>query len=153
MVSILILDKYNDQVSNYRVSHGKEGRVILLWWGYRFWFLLIFWILCVHELGTFILNLSVFIFLMLFAHYRTICKNAKSFLGKISINVSNVKLFSNSFFQCFWLFYAFLVWMTAFNLHIKWFPWHQEPKWPQWPQQPHWLQWPLQPHFIKKPST
>ena len=26
--------------------------------------------------------------------------------------------------------------MTACTLHIKWFPWHQEPKWPQWPQQP-----------------
>jgi hypothetical protein len=31
---------------------------------------------------------------MLRALYRMICKNAKSFLGKNSLNVSNVKLFS-----------------------------------------------------------
>jgi hypothetical protein len=48
-----------------------------------------------------------------------ICKNAKSFLGKNSLNVSNVKLFSKLFFQHFWLFYAFLVRMTACTLHIK----------------------------------
>ena len=51
-----------------------------------------------------------------------------------------------------WQFLAFMVRMTACTLHIKWFPWHQEPKWPQWPQQPQqhqWPQWPLQPHFIK----
>ena len=53
----------------YRVSHSKPSNVILLWWGYRFWFLLIFWVLCVYELGTFILNLSIFIFLMLRALY------------------------------------------------------------------------------------
>jgi hypothetical protein len=34
-------------------------------------------------------------------------------------------------FQQFWLLYAFLVRMTACTLHIKLFPWHQEPKWPQ----------------------
>ena len=28
-----------------RVSHGKVNKVICLCWGYRFWFLLIFWIL------------------------------------------------------------------------------------------------------------
>ena len=138
----------------YRVSHSKPGKVILLWWRYRLWFLLIFWILRVHEKGTFMLNSSVFIFLMLRALYRMICKNTKSFFGKNSLNVSNVKLFSKIYFQHFWLFYAFLVRMTACTLHIKWFPWHQEPKWPQWPQQPQqpqWPQWPLQPHFIKKP--
>ena len=40
------------------------------------------------------LNLSVFIFLMLHALYRMICKNARSFFDKNSLNVSNVKLFS-----------------------------------------------------------
>ena len=98
-------------------------------------------------------NSSVFIFLMLRALYRMICKNSKSFFCKNSLNVQNVKPLSNFFFQHFWLFYAFLVRMTACTLHIKWFPWHQEPKWPQWPQQPQqpqWPQWPLQPHFIKK---
>ena len=117
-------------------------------------FFRIFWVLCVHEKGTFMPNSSVFIFLMLRALYRMICKNTKSFFGKNSLNVSNVKLFSKIYFQHFWLFYAFLVRMTACTLHIKWFPWHQEPKWPQWPQQPQqpqWPQWPLQPHFIKKP--
>jgi hypothetical protein len=80
--------------SMYRVSHSKEGKVILLWWGFRFWFLLTFLVLHVHEKGTFLLNSSVFIFLMLRALYRMICKNAKSFFGKNSLNVSNVKLFS-----------------------------------------------------------
>jgi hypothetical protein len=111
---------YQIRYRNYRVSRSKEGKVILLWWGYRFRFLLIFWVLCVHEKGTFMLNSSVFIFLMLRALYRMICKNAKSFLGKNSIHVSNVKLFSKMFFQ--WLFYAFFVGMTAYTLHIKWFP-------------------------------
>merc|ERR1719362_2451667 len=58
-------------------------------------------------------NSSVFVFLMLNALYRMICKNTKSLVGKNSLNVSNVKLFSNSFFQRFWLFYAFLVIITA----------------------------------------
>ena len=78
----------------YRVSHSKEGKVILLWWGFRFWFLLTFLVLYVHEKGTFLLNSSVFIFLMFRALYRMICKNAKSFFGKNTLNVSNVKLFS-----------------------------------------------------------
>ena len=88
----------------YRVSHSKEGKVILLWWGFRFWFLLTFLVLHVHEKGTFLLNSSVFIFLMLRALYRMICKNAKSFFGKNSLNVSNVKLFSNFFFSTFLAF-------------------------------------------------
>ena len=102
----------------YRVSHSKPGKVILLWWRYRLWFLLIFWILRVHEKGTFMLNSSVFIFLMLRALYRMICKNTKSIFGKNSLNVSNVKPFSKIYFQDFWPFYAFLVGMTACNIHI-----------------------------------
>ena len=50
---------------NYRVSHGKVKKVIWIWWGYSFWFLLIFWALCVHEKGTFMMNSSVYIFFML----------------------------------------------------------------------------------------
>ena len=46
----------------YRVSHSKDEKVILLWWGHRFWFLLICWVLRVHEIGSFMPNLSVFIF-------------------------------------------------------------------------------------------
>ena len=57
---------------NYRVSHCKLCKVILLCWGYRFWFLLIFWILCVHEIGTFMTNSSVFIFLMFCGLYSMI---------------------------------------------------------------------------------
>ena len=49
----------------YRVSHSKDCKVILLWWEYRFWFLLIFWVLCVHEIRAFMPNLSVLIFLIL----------------------------------------------------------------------------------------
>jgi hypothetical protein len=80
-------------------------------------------------------------------------KRCKKKYTKNSLNVPDVKIFSKKN-QRFWLFYAFLVRMTACTLHIKCFPWHQEPKWPQWPQQPQqpqWPQWPLQPHFIKKP--
>ena len=82
----------------YRVSHLKLTQVIWLCWGYIFWFLLIFLVLQVHEIGTFMSNSSVFIFLMLRALYRMICKNVKSFFGENSLNVTNVKLFSNFFF-------------------------------------------------------
>ena len=61
----------------YRVSHIKLSKVIWLCWGYIFWFLLIFLVLRVHEIGTFMLNSSIFIFLMLRALYRMICKNTK----------------------------------------------------------------------------
>ena len=99
------------------MSHSKPGKVILLWVRYRIWFLLIFWILRVNEKGTFMLNSSVFIFLMLHALYRMICKNAKSFFGKNSLNVSNVKLFSKIYFQHFWLFYAFWwEWQLAYYI-------------------------------------
>jgi len=89
----------------YRVSHGKVNKVTWLCWGYIFWSLLILSILHVHEIWPFMPNSSVFIFLMLRALYRIICKSAKSFLGKNSLNVSNVKLFSKNvfgFFMPFW---------------------------------------------------
>ena len=56
----------------YRVSHGKVNKVIWLCWGYTFWFLLIFWVLWVHEKGTFMPNSSVFIFLVLSTVYGSI---------------------------------------------------------------------------------
>ena len=56
-------------VTKYRVSHSKVSKVILLWWGYIFRFMLIFWILQVHGIGAFMPNSSVFIFLMLRALY------------------------------------------------------------------------------------
>jgi len=46
----------------YRVSHSKEEKVILLWWGYGFWFLLIFWVLHVYEMGSFMPDSSAFSF-------------------------------------------------------------------------------------------
>ena len=46
----------------YRVSYSKPIKVILLWWRYWLWFLLIFWIVCVHEKGTFMPNSPVFIY-------------------------------------------------------------------------------------------
>ena len=59
----------------YRVSHSKDWKVILLWWGYRFWFLLIFWVLCVHEIGPFMPSLSIFIQLMFCSICGPICKH------------------------------------------------------------------------------
>ena len=68
----------------YRVSHSKVSKVILLWWGYRFQFLLIFWILQVHGIGAFMPNSSVFIFLMLRAPYGSITQHLL-FLNEIWI--------------------------------------------------------------------
>ncbi len=48
-------------------------------------------------------NSSVFNFLMLCALYRMIYRNPKLFFGKNSLNVSNVKLLSNFFFNNFWV--------------------------------------------------
>ena len=56
----------------YRVSHSKEWKVILLWWGHIFWFLL-----CVYV------------------------KIERKKNEKKSLNVPNVKLLSNYFFLTF----------------------------------------------------
>ena len=53
-----------------------------------------------YGIGAFMPNSSVFIFLMLRALYRMICKNVKSFFGENSLNVTNVKLLS-IFFSMF----------------------------------------------------
>ena len=78
-------------------------------------------------LAPFMHNSSVCIFFMLCTLYRMICINSKCFFCKNSLNVQNVKPLS-FFFQHYWPFYAFLVRMTTCTLHIKWFPWHEEPK-------------------------
>ena len=70
--------------TTYRVSPSKPDKVILLWWGYRLWFLLIFRILRVHEKGTFMPNSSVFVFMMLRAIYGSISQNIL-FLNKFWI--------------------------------------------------------------------
>ena len=64
-------------------------------------FLLIFWVLHVYEIGPFMPNSSVFIFLMLRPLYRIIYENKKSLFGKNSLNVPIVKLFSFFYFQRF----------------------------------------------------
>ena len=51
-----------DGLAFYRVSHSKEGKVILLCWCYRFWFLLIFWVIRVNEMDSLKPISSVFIF-------------------------------------------------------------------------------------------
>ena len=79
----------------YRVSHSK---VILLWWGYRFWFLLLLWILHDHEIGAFMSNSSIFIFLMLRTLYRMIPKNPKIF---------------SMFLDVFWCFIVFNLWFKV----------------------------------------
>ena len=61
--------------------------------------LLIFYVLHFYEIGTFIPNSSVFIFLMFRTLYRMICKNAKSFFGRNSLILWNVKQFSNFWSQ------------------------------------------------------
>jgi len=61
-------------------------------------FFLIFLVLQVCELGTFVPSSSVFIFLIFRALYRMICKNVKSFFDENSLNVTNVKLFSKTLF-------------------------------------------------------
>ena len=97
----------NSIVLFYRVSHRKVNKVILPWWGYRFLFLLIFWILHFHEIGPFIFQSSVFIELMIWAIYGLKCKHANKFFWKKSLNVPFVKLFFSTFFG---FIHAFLFW-------------------------------------------
>ena len=83
--------KLEQIIGMYRVSHGKVNKVIWLCWGYSFWFLLIFWVLCIYEKGTFMLNLSVFFF-MFRALYGQLLKTSCSLIN----------------FELFWLLGAFL---------------------------------------------
>ena len=55
---------------------------------------------------------SVFIFLMFHAFYRMICKSSKKNFAKKSLNVTNVKLLSNFFFNSYRFFDAF------FDFHL-----------------------------------
>ena len=96
------------------MSHLKLYKVIWLCWGHRFWFLLIFLVLHVHEIGTFMPNSSVFILLMFPALYMMVCKNSKKCFAKKSLNVPNVKQLSNFFSNVFSLFMHFCwVWHLA----------------------------------------
>ena len=74
----------------YRVSHSKEHKVILLWWAYRFWILLICRVLCVHELGKFILSPKFFIEMMLHTICGSICKHLL-FLSEV-LSISNLSI-------------------------------------------------------------
>jgi hypothetical protein len=103
------LEEGSSQEALYRVSHLKLYEVIWLCWPH----------LCmIHQFVS---------FFMLCTLYRMICINSKYFFCKNSLNVKNVKPLS-FFFQHYWPFYASLVRMTTCTLHIKWFPWHQEPE-------------------------
>ena len=74
-VNVPGIESHSDHSFFYRVSLSKASKVILLWWGYRFWFMLIFWFLWVHGIGAFMPNSSVFIFLMLRAPYGSITQH------------------------------------------------------------------------------
>ena len=98
----------------YRVSHSKVNKVILFWWGYRFWLLLIFWILHFYEIWPFMFQSSVFIELIFFTIYGPKCRHANKIFGKKRLNVPFVKLFSKFFFWTFFEFFdAFLFWVFS----------------------------------------
>ena len=67
---------------------------------------------------------------MLGAIYGPICKCAKNLFGEKEFECIKCKDTFKEKISTFWLPYAFLVKMTASNLDIKSFLWHQEPKWP-----------------------
>ena len=110
----------------YRVSHTKEGKVVMLWWEYRFLFLLICSILRVHEIGTVMPNSSVFFFYVAcplqFDIDIKIQKSRSIFSVKNSLNVPNVKLLS-IFLIIFWdvlSFFAFDL-ISSENVYFWWF--------------------------------
>ena len=82
-------------------------------------------------------------------HLWTNLQTCKLFGGEKEYECIKCKGTFKKFFQHFWLLYAFLVRMTACTLHIKLFPWYQEPKWPQWPQQPQQPSWWLFSQFLR----
>ena len=100
--------------SFYRVSHSKDWKVILLWWGYRFWFLLIFWILPVHKIGPFMPNSSV-VFFSFWCCVHSIGWKVK--IEKKSLNIPNVKLLSKIVFNIFGFFMPFW-WEWQLALYI-----------------------------------
>ena len=79
--------------------------------------MLIFCVLHVNQLGPFMPNSSVFIFLLFRALYRMICKSSKKLFAKKSLNVTNVKLLSNFFFNVFGFFMPFW-WEWQLALYI-----------------------------------
>ena len=77
---------------------------MLLWWAYWYWFLQVFWILHDHKLGAFMPNSSVFIFLMLWALYRVICKSSKKQICKKEFECNKCKVIFNFSFSMFLAF-------------------------------------------------
>jgi hypothetical protein len=76
-IALFTLLLNNPSAPSYRVSHSKPGKVILLWWGYRFWFLPILGIIRVYEKGTitvpsssvyFFAKFSIFLHIVLDSH-------------------------------------------------------------------------------------
>ena len=67
--------KSSNKKMNVQGISWEVNKVIWLCWGYRFWFLLIFWEICVHEIEPFMLSLSVFIQLTFFSICGPICKH------------------------------------------------------------------------------
>ena len=87
----------------------------MLWWGYRFWFLLIFWILHVHETGPFMPKSSFFIYFWdVSCPYWMVwfLKNSKK-----EFDCTKCKASFNFFFQHFWLFHTLIVRMSTHKLH------------------------------------
>ena len=82
--------------------------------------------------------LTIFYFFDVARHLWSNLQTRKLFWGEKDFECTKCKATFNFFFQRLWLFYAFLTRVTAFPIHIKLYPWHQEPKWPQQPQQPQW---------------
>ena len=95
----------------YKESHCKVDKVILLWWGGRFWFLLIFWILHLHEIHMAIYASFISCYwnddlCHLWSKMQT---SKKRLMGKEFKCTYCKKLFSNLCFKVFWPFFdAFL---------------------------------------------
>ena len=90
---------------SYRVFNNVLTQFRQLCWEYRLWFVLIFWVLCVHEIGKFMPNFSVFIALIMRSIYGTKCKHSKKIVKKSKA----VKILSEFCFQCFWVFLCLYV--------------------------------------------
>ena len=119
---------------DYRVSHSKVWKVILLWWGYTFrFFLSIRGPMCSWETHIFAYHTS-FYWNNVLRHLWSNLQTCKLFWGEKEYECIKCKGTFKHFLKHFWLLYALLVKMTACTLGIELFCWHQEPKWPQWPQ-------------------
>ena len=111
--------------STYRVSHGKVNKVNWLCWGHRFCFLLIFWILHVHEIVPFMSSSSVLIQMMLFPLYRIVSNHTRIFFWKKSLNVPlYCKAIFNFFYfniLVFFILFGFPLLIQGRFVYIRWF--------------------------------